>query len=752
MNFLSMKKSPGKILVLLTSATLFITATAATAQTQPCTLTNNIPCIDIGGMKFGLPPNADNGWDVTCSHRVALADDFRCTTTGPITDIHIWGSWLNNNHGFVTNFWIGIYDDVPAKLNGTVLTPSHPGTNLLWSQNFLPGQYAENPVLTGSEQFYNPTNNLIIGTDNQVWYYCFYPTSPFVQQGSTARPTNYWLAITTQLCDSNTWFGWKTSTSNYNDAAVWTPAISGKPVSGASWTPMTNFQTQAQIDLSFLLTTPTNTQPSCVENGVKYHQDPNLFGGLDVLNNGPWVLADDFVCNLTGPISDIHLWGSWNGDQVATNSLTFYLAIYDNVPVNPTNSFSRPGNLLWQQQFVPGQYIETPWAPGQENFLDPGPPQIIGSDNQAWYYCFYPTNLFTQTNGTTYWLMVYAQSQAGNPQMFGWKTSSNVVNDISVHAPWPGSPLPTIPGWQPTQQASTGGPLDLAFKITTVPPPPIVCMENDFDKYVQVPNIFGGYDVLNNPYVLADDFVCTNTGPVSDIHLWGSWLNDFAMSNSITFWLGIYDDVPAGSGNTFSHPGTNLLWQQTFSPGQYAETVWTNNAQELFIDPGSSNALSSDSVVWYYCFYPTNAFEQTGTSTNAKTYWLAAYAQYPAVGGPKYGWKTTPTVLNDTSVHAIWPGGPPIANPGWTPTAFQPPAGGPPVPLDLAFKMTMCGPVKIHTNAAPWSVVVTWPGGGFLQSATNVTGPYVDVPGFPPSPYIDSTLSATNKFYRLRCY
>ena len=25
-----------------------------------------------------------------------LADDFPCTMTGPITDIHIWGSWLND--------------------------------------------------------------------------------------------------------------------------------------------------------------------------------------------------------------------------------------------------------------------------------------------------------------------------------------------------------------------------------------------------------------------------------------------------------------------------------------------------------------------------------------------------------------------------------------------------------------------------------------------------------------------------------
>jgi hypothetical protein len=141
-----------------------------------------------------------------------------------------------------------------------------------------------------------------------------------------------------------------------------------------------------------------------------------------------------------------------------------------------------------------------------------------------------------------------------------------------------------------------------------------------------------------------------------------------------------------------------------------------------------------------------------GTATTNKTYWLAAYAQLPVGINQLYGWKTTTNVLNDTSVHAFWPGTPPTANPGWTPTVYQPPAGGPVKPLDLAFKLTMCGPVMIY-RLAPTNVVVTWQGGGYLQSATNVTGPYIDVPGLPTSPYTDSSVTPpTNRFYRLRCY
>jgi hypothetical protein len=50
----------------------------------------------------------DGGRDVRDSRNIVGAEDFRCITTGPIPDIYIWGSWLSNNHGQITNFWLGI--------------------------------------------------------------------------------------------------------------------------------------------------------------------------------------------------------------------------------------------------------------------------------------------------------------------------------------------------------------------------------------------------------------------------------------------------------------------------------------------------------------------------------------------------------------------------------------------------------------------------------------------------------------------
>src|SRR5208282_6171731 len=116
------------------------------------------------------------------------------------------------------------------------------------------------------------------------------------------------------------------------------------------------------------------------------------------------------------------------------------------------------------------------------------------------------------------------------------------------------------------QAVDACGNINYCMQTVTNECPPVLCVESDYEKYVQGPKTIGGYDVWaeDGPNVLADNFVCTNTGPISDIHLWGSWTGDQALTNSLTFWVGIYDNVATNATNQFSHPGTNLLWQQWF--------------------------------------------------------------------------------------------------------------------------------------------------------------------------------------------
>ncbi|MCK4409643.1 MAG: hypothetical protein KAW67_06130, partial [Candidatus Eisenbacteria sp.] len=50
--------------------------------------------------------------------------------------------------------------------------------------------------------------------------------------------------------------------------------------------------------------------------------------------------------------------------------------------------------------------------------------------------------------------------------------------------------------------------------------------ETEPAKWVQMPDLdFTGTDVnCTEPwYLLADDFLCTETGPILDVHIWGSW-------------------------------------------------------------------------------------------------------------------------------------------------------------------------------------------------------------------------------------
>ncbi len=77
------------------------------------------------GHKMHFPQLPDpSGWDVYGVAPMVLGDDWQCSQTGPVEDIHFWGSWLDDNVGAITSFDVSIRADVPAGIT----TPySHPG-------------------------------------------------------------------------------------------------------------------------------------------------------------------------------------------------------------------------------------------------------------------------------------------------------------------------------------------------------------------------------------------------------------------------------------------------------------------------------------------------------------------------------------------------------------------------------------------------------------------------------------------------
>jgi len=195
-----------------------------------------------------LPDLSTNGKNVKDMANITLADDWQCTSTEAITDVHIWGSWLGDikppDMGLV-QFRLGIWSDVPA--NGTF--PSHPGTQL-WSTVTTPTAYQLwSAAVNGS--FITP-DGTILGSDTEVWQFNFLNlkdtnNETFVQRGTPAVPLIYWLSVQVVGTTAGT-FGWETSvTNNLDDAAYrWDDQ--------APWVDLHNVQTGKSLDLAFVIT------------------------------------------------------------------------------------------------------------------------------------------------------------------------------------------------------------------------------------------------------------------------------------------------------------------------------------------------------------------------------------------------------------------------------------------------------------------------------------------------------------------
>jgi len=223
---------------------------------------------------------------------------------------------------------------------------------------------------------------------------------------------------------------------------------------------------------------------------MHYPQLPDLTtNGLDVLATyagfyfdpgqgyvslGNKILADDFLCMESGPITDIHIWGSWLYDAVDPNA-KFHLSIHSDIPGGIGGiPYSRPGPVLWQMDLIPSQ--QRIYATAQERFYDPNTGLILGADTQVWQYNFYidPALAFQQQQGTTNWLDVqYIPGGSFTTNLFGWKTSLDHWNDDAVYGDNL-NPGAEPQGWEELVYPP-GESRDMAFVIT-VPEPSMLAL------------------------------------------------------------------------------------------------------------------------------------------------------------------------------------------------------------------------------------------------------------------------------------
>jgi hypothetical protein len=208
------------------------------------------------------------------------------------------------------------------------------------------------------------------------------------------------------------------------------------------------------------------------DHKMHFPQLPDL-EGWDVLATLPKTLADDWQCSATGPVTDIHFWGSWKDldgipetDDYYTPMPMFMLSIHENIPADADTPWSRPGRQVWGWEGeIPGTPSE---PPTMEHWYDPNTGQYLCNDHVPyWQYDFVDIPApFIQKKDSIYWLNVSAVG-IPSPYQWGWKTSRDHFMDDAVYTdtppvgPWHPMVEPPRCNWFNVSFNSTGYPQDM---------------------------------------------------------------------------------------------------------------------------------------------------------------------------------------------------------------------------------------------------------------------------------------------------
>ena len=203
----------------------------------------------IDGHKMHFPQMPDpNGWDVNFNNPKVLADDWRCSQTGPVEDIHFWfsarGDALIPPDQFIQNIHVSIHKDdrtgVFSKPGELVREYDFPTTNVTirhWG--------------TGQQGFYDPNTGSAYPNDHfNIWQANITDIpDPFIQQVGEI----YWLdlSVTSNIPFPGLEYGWKTSQDHFQDAAVWSDFVAGGTT---DWQPLEDPFTGEALDLAFVIT------------------------------------------------------------------------------------------------------------------------------------------------------------------------------------------------------------------------------------------------------------------------------------------------------------------------------------------------------------------------------------------------------------------------------------------------------------------------------------------------------------------
>ena len=664
------------------------------------------PSLSLGlGDKWEQKPDmTENGIDIKCDRNDGfariLADDFLCTTTGPITDVVLWGSWLNDYKGVIKNIHLSIHDDNPSGPMGW----SEPNT-LLWSRDFsFPADINETLYITNidPEWWWDPVTGLLFFPgDYQIWQYeiTIDDTNQFVQQGDPCNPIVYWLDVYVELdpevpdCE----FGWKTrdiADGHFNDDAVWSSD------DGATWNELRypmghNYYSlppdQNSIDMSFIIITaegpnePNFTKP--LQAHTKWSQPPievdptsaiPTYCGWDELSHNKVepgtqqmkIVADDYRCIGSMPVTSIHWWGSFfdwewsshHGQLPPVLPENWWIGFWSNVPAGPM-PYSYP-EILLHSITIPANRVTF---------------EEVGSDEYYGYYpydiCYQynvdlePEEVFWQddfnemTTDNIYWISIVAEyNDLAEPYYkWGWKTRGWHWMDDAVtfnlqFKPADGfmtDPALIVPLKDPVWQES----FDVAFELNTDPNyikwEQLYTGIRHWPHYEDV-NSMSNIDFPDQETFVADDWQCIKRTPVTAIVWWGSYIGyGYEACTQGPFMplpvkpnrfnLAIWTDVPVGADPNypdFSHPG-KVIW--SYDTEEYDE-VLVGYDKHPHGDP-------NEPVFRYSVRLPEDMYFKQPDFNGI--FWLSVQAVYD-INIPNYqwGWTNHEHMFNDNAVSA----------------------------------------------------------------------------------------------------
>jgi hypothetical protein len=257
-----------------------------------------------------------------------------------------------------------------------------------------------------------------------------------------------------------------------------------------------------------------------------------------------------------------------------------------------------------------------------------------------------------------------ADSFAGSPAFDVTKVTIMIFDENgrwvpgSINVPPPGQPAPyhlwnywnylmVVPNPNPTQPPQPVPQFTGKYHIKWSQPPEVID--------TNIPQRILGWDERSdykNPPIMADDWLCKDDRPVTDIHWWGSFLGwNQPYPPPIlpsAFHIGIWTNVKAGVDDYFSHPGI-LVWENFCN-----KWVWNFSGYDEHPDQSDPEYYTESCFQFNQLLSEDEWFYQEPEEPNT-IYWLSIAAIYDpnAYQNPNFhpwGWKTRPWYFEDDAV------------------------------------------------------------------------------------------------------